>query len=468
MAEQPLRILQVSTADIRGGAEKVAWNLLNAYRERGYCSWLAVGEKRSLDPNILVVPNQESRGKWYHFFRGLASRWQRSEGRVQGRVRIETPLSRLAGGLAEPVRRLEFYAGIEDFHFPGTSRLFRLIGEPPDILHAHNLHGGYFDLRLLPWLSHQVPVVLTLHDAWLLSGHCAHSFNCQKWKTGCGRCPDLTIYPDIQRDATGYNWRRKRDIFARSRLYVATPSRWLMQKVEQSMLAPGVLEAQVLPNGVDLKIFHPADRSAVRSKLGIPQDAWVLLAMGVLIRENIWKDYRTLREAVGRVSERLGRKKMLVIALGEDAPPERVGRAEIRFIPFQEEIESVAHYYQVADIYVHAARADTFPTGILEALACGIPVIATDVGGISEQVDEARTGFLVPAGDVAGLATRILQLFSNKDLQEEMGILAAGSARQRFSLERQVDGYLAWYHRLAGGTPPTARHKNSVADTAFP
>ena len=110
-----------------------------------------------------------------------------------------------------------------------------------------------------------MPTVLTLHDAWLLSGHCAHSFDCERWKTGCGECPDLTIEPAIRRDATADNWVRKRDIYARSRLYVATPSPWLMGRVEQSMLAPAVEQARVIPNGVDLSVFRPADKRSIRA-----------------------------------------------------------------------------------------------------------------------------------------------------------------------------------------------------------
>jgi glycosyltransferase involved in cell wall biosynthesis len=221
-----------------------------------------------------------------------------------------------------------------------------------------------------------------------------------------------------------------------------------MQKVEASMLAPAVVEARVLPNGVDLNMFHPADRQAMRAQLGITQYTKVLLATGVQIRENIWKDYRTLQEAVARAAERLEGQDVLLIALGEDAPPERIGRANVQFVPFQKDIQAVARYYQAADIYVHATRADTFPTGVLEAMACGTPVVATAVGGIPEQVEEARTGFLVPAGDTAALATRITQLLLDHDLKHGMGMLAAESARQKFGLDQQVDAYLDWYHEL--------------------
>ena len=444
MVKRKLRILQVSTADIRGGAEKIAWNLFTKYREMGYDSYLAVGEKRSNDPDVLILPNQELRGRWYHFFRRLASRYQK----IEAGICQETLTSRLAGGLAEPGRRLEYHLGMEDFHFPASTSLLTLSGNRPDILHAHNLHGAYFDLRMLPSLSQQVPMMMTLHDAWLLSGHCAHSFDCEKWKLGCGKCPDLTIYPAVQRDATHYNWLRKKKIYTQSQLYVATPSNWLMSKTEQSMLAPAIVEARVIPNGVDLSIFHPAKRHEAREKLGIRTDVQVLLAMGVQIRDNIWKDYRTLRLAVANLAERLEGQDILLLALGEDAPAERIGQVEIRYIPFQDDPQAVARFYQASDIYVHSARTDTFPTGVIEALACGTPVVATATGGIPEQIEDSQNGYLTSPGDASGMANRIMQLLSDHALRQAMGALAAERAGQRYSLDRQADTYLDWYEEV--------------------
>jgi glycosyltransferase involved in cell wall biosynthesis len=457
VAERPFHILQVSTADILGGAEKVAWDLFQIYRARGCSSWLAVGCKRSDDPDVLLVPNDDCRSRWAHICSATGNMLSPLARRVPGVWRLQN----LLRWIGQPRRWLEIRRGYEDLNYPGTWRFFELTPERPDIVHCHNLHGGYFDLRAFPWMSARVPVFLTLHDAWLLSGHCAHSFDCERWKTGCGHCPDLTIYPAIRRDATAYNWRRKRDIFTRSRLYVATPSLWLMQKVEQSMLAPAVVEARVIPNGVDLSVFHPGDRRAVRAALGIPQDARVLLFVAIGIRRKLWKDYETMRDAVALVAERLPGQGVLFIALGEDAPAEQIGQAEVRFVPYQKDPEAVTHYYQAADVYVHAARADTFPNTVLEALACGTPVVATAVGGIPEQVkglrisdlngygmDEA-TGLLVPPGDAEAMAMAIKWLLSDEVLRHHLGENAAKDARCQFDLERQVEAYLDWYREIA-------------------
>ena len=90
--------------------------------------------------------------------------------------------------------------GLENFNFPGSRGLLCLMSPRPGVVHCHNLHGGYFDLRFLPKLSARVPTLLTLHDAWLLGGPSAHSFGCERWTTGCGPCPDFTIPPAIPVD----------------------------------------------------------------------------------------------------------------------------------------------------------------------------------------------------------------------------------------------------------------------------
>jgi glycosyltransferase involved in cell wall biosynthesis len=444
-----LNILQVGTFDVGGGAERVAVNLLRSYRARGHRSWLAVGHRRGDEPGVLQIPNVPARGSWARAWRGLGARLEAPAARSTSINRLRT----LSLRIAEPLKTLDYARGYEDFRFPGSRRLLELTPDVPSIVQCHNLHGGYFDLSALASISRRVPTVLTLHDAWLLSGHCAHSFDCTRWETGCGSCPDLTIYPAVRRDGTAHNWRRKQEIYGRSRLYVATPSQWLMDKVGRSMVAPAVIEARVIPNGVDLAVFRPADRSAVRAQLGVPQDAAVLVFTANGIRRNPWKDFEMLRSVLAAVAEQLGGRRVLLLALGEDAPSEQVGRAELRFVPYQEDPAITARYYQAADVYVHAARADTFPNTVLEALACGTPVVATMVGGIPEQLKDGATGFLVAPGGVNSMTDAVLTLLNDEDLARSMATNAAEDARQRFDLERQVDRYLDWYQEIVADQP---------------
>lgn len=450
-------IVQINTTDDRGGAYRVAWNLHKSYLGRGLNARMAVGRKFSDVRAVAEIPNNKARSLYSRSLLKLAGQLNSLTAR-SGEISV---MSKILSFLAEPRRWLNILRGMEDFSYPGTYRLFDLFPEPVDIIHCHNLHGDYFDLRALSWLSRKVPVVLTLHDAWLLSGHCAHSFDCERWKSGCGQCPDLTITPEIKRDATAFNWQRKRNIYVGSRLYVATPSQWLMDKVNQSMLATAVVEGRVIPHGVELSVFKTADRDSVRAALSIPLRAKVLLFTGHGIRPNIWKDYETMKTAMALVAEHLHDQEVRFIALGEDAPAEQAGRAKVQFVAYQEDPHSVARYYQAADIYLHAARADTFPNTILEALACGTPVVATAVGGIPEQVKpldgtemsmgfrtygpDQATGFLVPPGDAKAMAETTVALLTDEKLHRRLAENAARDARTRFRLDRQVEDYLEFY-----------------------
>ena len=448
MDKHPLAILQISTCDIGGGAEKIAWDLFKAYAALGHDSWLAVGSNLSHDSHVFEIPKPPQSAPWAWLCWLLHGRFIRAEHLFPAAGKICFWLRIIAQGLPEIKRELDRELGREDFNFPHSRAVLSLIPKTPDILHCHNLHGSYFDLRVLPSLSAQAPTLLTLHDQWLLGGHCAHSFACSKWRSGCGRCPDVSTYQAISRDATSKNWKRKKKIYSRSRLYIAAPSKWLMDRIDQSMLAASAVEKRIIPNGVDLSIFHPADKQKARTQLHLPLDADIVLFVANRMRKNIYKDYDTIHQALSLVSEKKQKRGLLFMALGEDAPENSLDKAAIQYIPYQKDSATVALYYQAADIYLHAAKADTFPNTILEALACGTPVIATAVGGIPEQITDGTNGFLVQQGDSRAMADCLIRLLEDTDLRISLGKAAAEDAKCRFDFTSTASNYLEWYDEI--------------------
>jgi glycosyltransferase involved in cell wall biosynthesis len=364
--------------------------------------------------------------------------------------------------VALPRKVLDESRGIENFGFPGTRNLLDLTPRVPDVVHLHNLHGffGYFDLREIQGLSRAIPVAVTLHDSWLFTGHCAVSLDCNRWQHGCGSCPYLDVYPAVRRDSTDRNWMRKRRIYENSSLFVAAPSRWLLERAEASILAGGIVDTRLIPNGVDLSIFRPGERGPARERLGLPQDERILLSPA----RDQFKDLPTLLAAAGILGRRAGSRVTLVV-LGKTREAQTMGGVTIRFAGYETDESRVAALYQAADVYVHAARvgAENHSLAVLEALACGVPVVATDVGGIPEQVKGLRpassggarrangdgaTGILTPAGDPNALADAVALLLENDHLVQTMSSNATQDARRRFDLRTQVEAYLNWYHEI--------------------
>jgi glycosyltransferase involved in cell wall biosynthesis len=438
-----MKFLHVNQQSGRGGASGICLALHRALLAAGHESAMLVGRQAGELPGVSVIEQDCYRSVWGRFWMAAAQHVNHFSGRIRGAQRVS---ERWIPRLASPQRFWSWWAGHEDFAFPGTRHLLEQAPFSPDVLHLHNLHGDYFDLRALPQLSRSVATVITMHDAWLLGGHCAHSFDCERWKTGCGSCPGLHIPPAVRRDGTAFNWQRKQEIYQNSRLSLICPSQWLADRVRQSILMQKTTQLNRIPNGVDTSLFKPDDKMAARGRLGWPQEAFVVMFAAQSARQSIWKDYPTMREAIRLAGEQLNGRPTRFFAIGEAAPPEQAGAAKIEFLPYR---DSMAECYQAADVYLHAARADTFPTTVLEALACGTPVIATAVGGVPEQIIEAKTGFLVPASDAPALAECLTCLAQSPDLVRTMGAAARRDAVDRFSSDQMVSNYLQLYQEMS-------------------
>jgi len=435
----PKCILQVSTADSGGGAEGTAWELCQYFRRKGLDSLLAVGRKYRDAAEVFEVPRSPADFLTGKMLQRLARCCRAKEQPLPALRR----LARIFERLADPPRLMEWWQGFEEFHYPGTAAMLDSCPKHPDIIHCHNLHGYYFDLGILPELSRQVPVVLNLHDTWLLTGHCSYFFNCQAWLQGCGNCPHLDTYPACRKDRTRENWLRKKDIFARSRLYVTAPSRWLLDLAQNSMLKAD--QYRLIPNSIDCSVFRPGNRMQARKKLGLPLDRPIVLFCAAA-KTSIFKDPATMAGSMLRIAEQ--KPDVLFVCIGSKAPLPALRRLPLHSVPFLHQPSLLADYYRAADVFVHTAKAETFGKTITEAMACATPVAATNIGGIPEQVLPGKTGFLAAAENAEEMAEAVLRIL--KMPPPEKACMDEGAALQggKYPLHQQGDQLLDWYQEI--------------------
>ncbi len=434
-----MNILVLSSSERGGGAEQSAADLAQAYRRRGHRVRMVVGRRRGPAADDLSELPQHSgpaAGLWQALEHGLRRRDFRGQARLVAAVRM-------AGA---PQRLLDWWRGRDLYRNAASFRLAEVQADfAPQVIHAHNLHGDWFDLRALPQLAGRLPLIWTLHDGWALSGHCAYGIDCRRWQSGCGACPDLQRAPAIRRDDSAANWRARRLIAAGSRLALAVPSHWLAAQVRESFWRRHPL--RVIANGVDRALFQPGDRAAARAALGLPADAFIVLFNAAYAAgTNRYKDPATVAAVLRQLQHRAPEINWLLLAVGHQ--PALPGVAHLQRAGYISDRSRLVQLYQAADVLLHAAHAENHPLVVLEALACGLPVVATAVGGIAEQIDDGVHGFLAPRASAGLLARRLIELARRPVLQAELSAAAVQRARSEFCLERQADAYLDWFTEL--------------------
>ncbi|UCG46527.1 MAG: glycosyltransferase [Phycisphaerales bacterium] len=394
-----LSIVHVNTHDFAGGAAKVAWRLAEAQRGAGHDSKMVVGEKTTNSPHSFSFPIETDRS--------LRSRCVR-----EGRLYYE--------------------------HHGSHKLIYNPLLRSAHIVHLHNLHGGYFNPFSISALSHLKPTVWTLHDMQAITGHCAHSFDCQRWENGCGQCPYPGIYPDIRVDTSEQLCRDKQQIYDNSYLTIVTPSRWLKDKVERSILRNHPVE--LIYNGVDTDVFKPYDKRRSREKFGVPADALVIGAVahfGAL--KNSWKGGNYTRSALNALRNKLD--DFVFVNIGGEC---RTDDPRIMNIPLITDENELAQAYSALDIFLYTPVADNCPLVVLEALSCGIPIVTFDTGGVPELVRDGVDGLVTAYTDVAAVTAALKRLTADPDMRAECG----RNARLRATAEFDHKVIAARYQRL--------------------
>lgn len=295
-----------------------------------------------------------------------------------------------------------------------TQRLLSQIEHfQPDVIWLHNLHGYYLNIELLfKWLKEhsQIKILWTLHDCWAFTGHCAHfsAAKCDRWKSGCGDCPQLKAYPKTYgADHTQRNYRQKQACFTGlANLTVIVPSEWLGRTVKQSFLKEYPVE--VLHNQIDKSLFKPTP-SGFREQYGLNGKTVVLGAASVWDKEKGLLDFCRLREKLD--------SRFAIVLVGVTEKQKSRLLPGILPLPRTASPRELAEIYSAADVFVNPTHQDTYPTVNLEARACGTPVITYDVGGSPES---AGGKYIVKENDIDGLAEQIYKLTEREAVERSV------------------------------------------------
>jgi glycosyltransferase involved in cell wall biosynthesis len=323
--------------------------------------------------------------------------------------------------------------------------LFRQ-GQPFDVVHANFFMSGMVARQLRQRLG--LPFAITFHalgQVRLRHQKEADAFPAER----------IAIERDCVRDADAIVAECPQDREDLRTLYGADDARIAM-----------------VPCGFDSAEFSPMDRAAARQALGIAQDEFLVLQLGRLVpRKGIDNVVRALAQARALLPAG-ARLKLMVV--GGDAPEPDEARtpeiarlrgiaqalgiaADVRFTGQRTRAE-LRHHYACADVFVSTPWYEPFGITPLEAMACAVPVVASDVGGLRYSVLDGVTGFLVPPHDPAALAQRLAALYRQPRLAADMGLAGQRRVASMFTWDHVADGLVQVYRSICRVPQPARPH----------
>jgi glycosyltransferase involved in cell wall biosynthesis len=416
-----MRVLHLSTSDIRGGAARGAYWLHRALCDMNIDSMMLVGRKYSDDDRVVSVSGSMA----------PAREWLRG----------------MLDGI--PLRR---YEKTQDaFWTVGwvPRRLAPIIDDlKPDLVHLHWTGAGFLPVDVLRTLPY--PLVWTLRDMWAFTGGCHYTAGCRRYQTGCGRCPQLRS--DISDDLSHAVWQNKRGNWDGLDLWLVPISNWLADCARRSPLF-STTPIKVIPNGVDGHRFYPVPRDEARAAWDLEPDKRYILfgALGAVHDER--KGFHALIEALHELEKHDCAKDAELIVFGDDAPQNDFpARLPVRFVGHISDDERLAQLYAAADVTVVPSLQEAFGKTLIEAMACGTPVVAFRNGGPVDIVTHRETGYLAEPFDPVDLGRGIAWCLQNSD-RADMGHKARVRVEETFDAQVVAQCYRKLYRSILSRAP---------------
>lgn len=388
-----MKVLHFSTSDVVGGAARAAFRLHHGLVDSGVHSRMLVQTKYGTDP--LVAGSDTHMGRLF--------------------ATLKYAVDSMPALFIRRGRGATFSPAI----FPDRIACYAA-GIAPDIIHLHWIAGGFLRIETLSDLNR--PIVWTLHDMWPFTGGCHYDGGCSRYTDSCGCCPELksTIGNDLSR----HIWQRKAKAWRGVPMTIIAPSRWMAECAAASSLFSEA-DIRVIPNGINTALFRPSDRSIARGILGLPLDRRLILFGAMSPTGDPRKGFQHLLPAIKELANNGWGERVELLVYGESNSKKLPDFGmKIRYMGQVSDDAALALLNAAADVLVAPSTQDNLPNTVMEAMACGTPVVAFKIGGMVDMIDHRETGWLAHPFDHKDLARGIVHVIDDVNHREEMGVHA--------------------------------------------
>ena len=364
-----MRILIVNTSERTGGAAVASGRLMNALNNNGAKAKMLVRDKES--DHIAVVGLRRSLLQEWHF---LWERWC---------IFCHLHFS----------RKHLFEIDIAN---TGTDITTLPEFKEADVIHLEWINQGMLSLNdIRKIIAKGKAVVWTMHDLWPAAAICHYAHMCSSFKTGCHYCR-LLPGGGSANDLSKRVWKCKETVYRNSNIHFVACSRWLEQQAQQSKLLQG-MQITSIPNSIDTNIYHPSDKQDARLSAGLPAGGRRII---LFVSQRVTDERKGMVyfiEAIERlVALYPAMKERWVVAVLGGHAEDITDKLALPVYPlgYVNDEKKIVSVYNSADVFVLPSLEDNLPNTIMEAMACGVPCVGFDVGGIPEMIDHEINGYV--------------------------------------------------------------------------
>jgi len=405
-----VNVLFITSSDLRG-QQFNGYLLYDALLKQGHDANMVVAEKLVDEPGIHQLPSLPS---FWNKVNNKLIQYEQKEG-----LQATLPISSL------PIYGQSYYRNC-------------------DVVHLQLIHASpFFSLLNIPYINQTRPIVWTMHDPWLTTGHCLHSLTCDRWLAGCGNCPDLNLPIPVKKDRTAFNWKLKKWIAAHSKIHLVVTSQWMAQRVEKSPVLSQV-PYSLIPFGVDTSIYKPVDKRLCRKMLKIPEDSYVLA-----FRSTRWI-YKGLPYIQSALRKLKLDKPTYLITFDDVGCLDSIGdEYHLVELGYVSDRTKTAQALGAADVFLAPSLAETFGMMAIESMACGTPVIAFEGTSLPAVIHAPDAGVVVPYKDTDAFANAIQTLLINDDYRRQLSENALKVIQQEYTFDLYIKRHFDLYQSVS-------------------
>ncbi|MNO27498.1 Alpha-monoglucosyldiacylglycerol synthase [compost metagenome] len=343
------------------------------------------------------------------------------------------------------LKNLESQLSINSLIYPYGKVLYEhSVFQKADIVHYHLIHNNFLSILDFPKLTSKKPSVWTVHDPWVITGHCIHPCDCTGWRTGCHNCPKLDDFTfPMKVDKASEMWKIKKESYKNLDIDIIVASDFMEKCIMESPLTAHLNRIHKIPFGINVDVFQQSDKSKARGRWNIPERNFVISFRAEL---NEIKGLSYIIEMLKKLDTTY---PVTLLTLGlQTLPRDITGKFQIVELGWQNNQDLLVDFYTASDVFLMPSLAESFGLMAIEAMASGCPIIVFENTVLAEITFAPECGIAVPYKNADYLEIEVSRLLNNPAECKWRGEKGKELASRFYRYENYLKSHTALYRDI--------------------